>query len=248
MKNINQYLLLAFQILAHISLIAAIFTFSLSDWGISFFIYFLTGCLGISITFHRYLSHKSWKAPKWWIYVGSLLGFWGIVGSPIAWANNHIAHHRYVDTEKDPHSPKWMPWWKVQWFSMLTSFQSFRFAVKNINPFQIFLHKYYFLLHFLILISLFFAGGLYLVMVVYLVPSAILWNIASLINTVNHSKFGYRNFETKDSSVNNILTGFLAWGEGWHNNHHARPGNSSFGFLKSEFDISYHIIRVLEVK
>lgn len=242
MKNINQYLLLLFQVLAHISLVIAFFTFSLTDWGISIFIYFLTGCLGVSITFHRYLSHKSWNAPAWWIYLGSLFGFYGLVGSPLAWSNNHIAHHRYVDTEKDPHSPVCQPWWKVQWFSMLTSLTTMRFATKNINPFQIFLHKNYFLLHALILLSLVIIFGIHVSMVVYLVPAAILWNLASLVNTLNHSKFGYRNFETKDSSVNSVVTGILTWGEGWHNNHHAYPGKSSFKLKKHELDISSFII------
>lgn len=244
----NQYLLFSFQLLAHVALIAALFTFSLADWGVSFFVYFLTGCLGVSVTFHRYLSHKSWKAPQWWIYLGSLFGFWGIVGSPIAWANNHIAHHRYVDTDKDPHSPVMMPWWKVQWFSMLTSFESFRFATKNINPFQVFLHKYYFHIHALILLLLIAFVGIHLTMMIYLVPAALLWNFASLVNTINHSKFGYRNFETKDSSVNNPITGILAWGEGWHNNHHAYPGKSSFKEKSYEFDISGIIINFIGKK
>jgi len=239
--------LFIFQFLAHVSLIAAIFLFSFFDWGISFFVYFLTGCLGVSVTFHRFLAHKSWKPPQWWVYIGSVLGFWGIVGSPIAWANNHVAHHKYVDTEKDPHSPLFMPWWKVQWLAMFTSYGSFRFALSNLNKFQMFLHKYYFVIHFLILVGLLVIFGLHITMVCYLVPAAILWNASSLINTINHN-VGYRNFETKDSSTNNIGTGYLIWGEGWHNNHHARPGNYSFKVKWWEFDLSSLIIKLIRIK
>ncbi len=243
----NQRLLFFFQLLAHIALVCALFTFSLVDWGASFFVYFLTGCLGVSVTFHRYLAHKSWKPPQWWIYIGSLIGTWGIVGSPVAWANNHVAHHRYVDTEKDPHSPSFMPWWKVQWLAMFTSMTSFRFATSNLNKFQIFLHKNYFYLHTAILITLLIVIGLHLTMVWYLVPAAILWNAASMINTINH-KFGYRNFESRDSSTNHLLTGYLMWGEGWHNNHHQAPGNSNFSVKPHEFDLSHRIIKLLNKK
>jgi len=240
--------LFLFQLLAHISLIAGIFTFSFYDWGIAFFIYFLTGCLGVSITFHRLLSHKSWKAPKWFTYLGSLFGFYGLVGSPIAWANNHIAHHKYTDTDKDPHSPKFMPWWKVQWLAMFTSYERMRFVTSNLNKFQIFLHRYYFYIHTLILVTLLAIFGIHATMVFYLVPAAILWNMASFINTINHSGMGYRNFDTPESSVNNWFTGYFIWGEGWHNNHHAYPGKSSFKHKSHEIDISSHIIGLLEKK
>lgn len=245
----EKYYLLIFQIIAHLSLIVSIFIFSFTDWIIVALIYFLTGCLGVSITYHRYLSHKSWNAPKWWIYIGSVFGFWGLVGSPLAWSNNHIAHHKYVDTINDPHSPIIMPWWKVQWLSMITSMDRLRFSNRNVNPFQIFLHKNYFKIHMGIMISMIILFGIHYTFVLYLVPAAVLWNMSSLINTLNHLKrFGYRNFDTKDSSTNNLITGFLAWGEGWHNNHHAYPGKADFGKKWFEFDLSYYIIRLLDSK
>lgn len=243
----QKYYLLLFQIMAHVCLIYALFSFAPFEWAISFFIYFLTGCLGISVTYHRYLAHKSWNAPKWWIYLGSVLGFYGITGSPIAWANNHVAHHRYVDTDKDPHSPKIMPWWKVQWFSMLTPYENFRFAIKNMNPFQNMLHKYYFLFHSIILLSFLVFGGLHITAIFYLVPAAILWNLSNLVNTLNHS-IGYRNHDTNDSSTNHVVTGILSWGEGWHNNHHAKSGKAQFGEKWWEFDISYLFISLLKQK
>lgn len=245
---ISKYLLFFGQVLAHIALIAALFTFSFADWGISFFVYFLTGCLGISVTYHRYISHRSWQPPKWWIYVGSLLGFYGLVGSPLAWANNHVAHHRYTDTEKDPHSPMFQPWWKVQWGSMFTSYTGLRYCTKHMNTFQIFIHKNYFYIHAVILVTLLLLLGVHMTMVVYLVPAAILWNMASLVNTINHSKFGYRNFNTRDSSVNNFITGYMTFGEGWHNNHHSSPGKYNFSARWWEFDISKIIISLLNQK
>lgn len=240
------YLLFTFQLLAHIGLVWFLFNMSFATVAIVLFIYFLTGGLGVSVTYHRLLSHKSWNAPLWWRYVGSLLGFWALIGSPLAWANNHIAHHRYVDTAKDPHSPKIYPWWKVQWLSMLTSYPSFRFAASNMTKFQMFLHRYYFHLHILILISLISVFGLWVTVVVYLAPAAVTWNMAGLINTLNHSNFGYKTYDTPDSSVNNIFSGIFVFGEGWHNNHHRFPGRAKFGEKWWELDIGAIAISLLK--
>jgi fatty-acid desaturase len=58
----------------------------------------------------------------------------------------------------------------------------------------------------------------------------------NLINVMGHKKLliGYRNYETSDQSVNNIITGYLCWGQGWHNNHHYNPKSFDFGFSISK--------------
>jgi stearoyl-CoA desaturase (delta-9 desaturase) len=248
--NFRNFFLLFGQILAHVALFAAPFFLTGVDWLIVLLLYFVGGCLGGTITYHRLLSHKSWNAPAWWYYFGSICGAWFLIGSPLAWSNNHIAHHRYVDTEKDPHSPAQLGFFRVQWLSMMNTYSSFRFAVKNMNNFQVFLHKKYELIHVCIFLSLLVFLGLKWVMILYLVPSAIIWNMASLVNTLNHTPFiGYRNFESKDSSRNNFLTGWLVWGEGWHNNHHMYPGKSNFGGVRWwEIDIANLIIKLIERK
>jgi fatty-acid desaturase len=242
------YFLLAGQLAAFIALCAAPWFFTGTDWLIVLLMYFVGGCLGGSVTFHRLLSHRSWSAPAWWYYVGSLCGMIFLIGSPLAWANNHISHHRNVDTEKDPHSPKHMGWLRVQFLSMLHTEQSLRYGLRNVNPFQVFLHKHYVVLHMLYAFTLFMLGGLWAVSVFYLVPSAVIWHMASLINTVNHTGMpgNYRRHASKDSSFNNLFTGVCVWGEGWHNNHHAWPGRARFGDKWWELDISHLVIRILE--
>jgi stearoyl-CoA desaturase (delta-9 desaturase) len=53
----------------------------------------------------------------------------------------------------------------------------------------------------------------------------------NLVNVFGHSKggIGYRNYETKDNSYNNLFLGYFAWGQGWHNNHHYDPKSFDFG-------------------
>jgi fatty-acid desaturase len=70
------------------------------------------------------------------------------------------------------------------------------------------------------------------------------WHITWSINSVTHL-WGYRNYDTRDSSRNNLVMGFLANGEGWHNNHHAHPSSARHGHKWWEFDIGWLTIRLL---
>lgn len=247
MNKLGAKALLFAQVLAHAALVYGVFAFSLADWGLVFLIYFITGCLGMSITFHRLLSHKSFKCPRWFEIVGTLAASYGLTGSSIAWVNNHRAHHRYADTERDPHAPSHLGYANVQWLSMFSSNKHLRY-VKHLrnDKFHVFMHKYYFHLHFAVLLAFLLLGGIHAAAVFYLAPAAILWNAGSFINTICHSPFGYTNYKLKDKSKNNPVLGILMWGEGYHNNHHALPGSAKFGHRWYEFDISWQLIKVIE--
>lgn len=237
--------LFLFQVLAHLSLIYGIFFFSLSAWLVVFFVYFLTGCIGVSITYHRFLSHRSFHSPRWFEILGTLLASYGLVGSSLAWVNNHRSHHRHVDKIGDPHSPTVYGALKVQWLSMFTSEKSFRYIRQYLKDnFHLITHKYYFYIHLVLLILLILTVGWYVTAMIYLAPAAVLWNAGSLINTVCHLRYGYRNHNLPDNSSNNIFLGYFVWGEGWHNNHHHSPANSKFGQKWWEFDISYYILSI----
>ena len=68
----------------------------------------------------------------------------------------------------------------------------------------------------------------------YLAPNFILWHAGSSINSINHM-FGSKDHETDDNSRNNLFTGYLVWGEGWHNTHHANPSASYIGGTLAEY-------------
>lgn len=235
--------LLFLQIVAHACLVYMLFSGTALMWAATIFVYFVTGCLGITVTYHRLLSHKAWNPPAWWRIFGSLCGFYGVVGSPLAWVATHRAHHRDSDGPLDPHSPLHKPWWKVQWLSMYESV-NVRYAVDLLrSPFHVFLHKHYFAIHAVIIYILLMIDPLVAVCC-YFAPAAILWNAGSAVNTVGHL-WGYRNTETKDNSQCNPLLGYFVWGEGWHNNHHASPASASFQKKWWEYDIGYQIIRLV---
>jgi fatty-acid desaturase len=242
----DQYFLLVAQIIAHLSIIPMIIYGSWYHWLLGFGVYFITGCFGMTITYHRLLSHKSWNAPKWFEYFGSLAGTYGLTGSTIGWVAIHKEHHHYTDQEGDPHSPVHLGFFRVQWLSMFET-PNPRYVVRLIrSKFHAFLHKWYFALHLAIAVIWYLIDPMLLVSA-YLFPAMILWNAGSFINTLTHMT-GYRNWETTDNSTNIPLLGILMWGEGWHNNHHHDPQNPSFKHKWWEFDLGGWFIKKLEQK
>jgi stearoyl-CoA desaturase (delta-9 desaturase) len=242
-KKIQLFIL---QLICHVFLVWAIFNFTLVDWACTFFVYFLTGCLGGTVTYHRYYSHKSFKFKYDWVRKFFVLcACWGVSGDPIAWVNNHRQHHRLTDKPGDPHSPTVFGFVKVQWFSMFHSYTNLRFVPDMIrDKFLVFIHEHYYKMHWLILVS-FCLIDIKLAAVFYLVPAAVVWNMGSFTNTINHA-LGYRNHETKDLSTNFLPLGYLVWGEGWHNNHHNMPSAKRFGERWWEFDMGYQVIKLVE--
>ncbi len=240
----GSHILLLLQIMAHLGLAHLLFYGSLFQWAVAFSIYFLTGCLGMSITFHRLLSHKSFKSPRWFKNLGIALGTIGLTGSAIAWVAVHREHHCHPDKTGDPHSPNISPWWQIQFFSM---YHKPRLRiVKDLlkDPYIVFFHRHYLAIQALYVLPLFILSP-YSVVYAYLAPAALLWHGGSFINTLGHI-WGYRNYKTRDNSKNNPILGILMWGEGWHNNHHARPNYKSFRRKFWELDLSAAIIHFIE--
>ncbi len=239
----DSYFLLFFQLLAHISIIPLIIYGQWYHFFAVFIVYFITGCFGMTMTFHRLLSHKSWNPPAWFEKFGTLVGSYGLTGSSIAWVAIHREHHHYTDKEKDPHSPEHHGFVRVQWLSMFDKVNP-RYSAHLIkNQFHLWLHKNYFILHSIIFVSLLILDPMILISC-YLAPAAILWNMGSFVNTLNHM-IGYRNHDTNDKSTNIYWLGYLMWGEGWHNNHHAYPNDAKFKNKWWEFDVGWFFIKLL---
>ena len=238
--------LFVLQLLAHVGLVYGFFNFTVAEWAYVLCVYFFTGCIGVSITLHRYMSHAAFRMPRWLEIFGVMCSTYGIIGSSLAWVNNHRAHHRYADQEGDPHSPTVHGFLKVQWFSMFISATKFRYMRKFIaDSFHVFMHRYYFAIHAAIIVTFLVFTSWHVLAVFYLAPAAVLWNAGSSINTLGHSPLGYVNHKIKDFSKNNFLLGYCVWGEGWHNNHHYLPARASFQDRWWEVDISALVIKLI---
>jgi stearoyl-CoA desaturase (delta-9 desaturase) len=221
---------------------------SMAQWATAFGLYFVYGCVGIAVTFHRYLSHGSFKMSKWQERVFSFAGHLAGTGSAIDWVNKHHAHHRFSDTDRDPHSPR-NGIWNMLTLGYKTAPRPRGKAVMRLvaDPYYRWLHNNYLLLHMMWVVCLFAAFGLSGVLFGHLVPVAFVVFASLLTNLLGHT-WGEQRYDTKDDSRNNALAGLLAWGEGWHNNHHRFPGRPNFGEKWWELDVSAFVIRLIQQK
>ncbi len=211
-------------------------------WFVAIFAYFLTGCVGLTVTLHRALTHRSVIFPRPIEYLFTWMGIVGSTGSSIAWTAMHRAHHANVDGEADPHAPGKLGW------SILFSVYDYEFNplhAKHLlrDPVHLFFHRFYLPLLFVWGIS-FYVVHPNLFLFAFCIPIFLQITISNLTSVLTHSH-GYRTFETKDESANNWLIALVAWGEGWHNNHHARPANAIFQHKWWEIDMGGVFIRSL---
>ncbi len=239
----EQNLLFAAQLVAHFAVVPMFFYASFQDYIQSVVVYSLFFCVGISMTYHRLVSHKSWSPPKGFEYIGSCLGALCLQGSPLAWAAMHREHHRFADSTKDPHAPKGNVF-NAHFLSMYHEPKLRYILDYKSSHFQHWLHRNYWALNITYALTVCLLFGPFAVISLFLFPAVLSWHAASLVNTLCHM-FGYRNFVTRDRSTNVWWVALFNFGEGWHNNHHANPQNPYFGRNLWEIDPSGLFIRLL---
>jgi fatty-acid desaturase len=237
-------------VLVHALAIAAIPFFSWSAFGVCMLLLFTISPLGVTLTYHRLLTHRSFKVPQWLEYILATIGALSGQGSPLLWVAEHRIHHKYSDTSNDPHSAQ---------EGFFHAHMGHLFYVKDHHceetmlryvpdlkkqAYYRFLHKYNVWIAFSILPILYAMGGWSFVMWGGFVRVALMLHFTWFVNSATHT-WGYRNFETRDASRNCWWVALLSAGEGWHNNHHAQPNCAAHGREWWEFDLTYSIIRVL---
>lgn len=193
---------------------------------LSVILYYILGILGINIGFHRLLSHRSFTTYRPVYYILTLLGTVTAMGSSLAWVAVHRQHHRFSDTNLDPHSPHHLGTIKA-WLGFWGNFKIDLRNCKDLrkDSFHRFLHKNYILIQLLYVLILMSFDPL-LVIFVYAIPSVLVFHSAGAFDSIAHMH-GYRSYNTKDQSRNSWIANIITMGEGWHNNHHANPGSYS---------------------
>ena len=226
--------------------------------------WFLTG-LGITIGFHRMLTHRSFDTHNWnrllWAGIGTL----ALEGPPLAWCAVHRKHHQHSDHEGDPHSPHlheegvmgaikgfwhahagWL--FSQNWDDSLV--EKYAPDLKKIKGMQSFT-KYYL---FWIIASLAIPGliGGLVRMSWQGALLGFLWgglgrvflthHVTWSVNSICHI-FGKQDYHSDDDSRNNFIFGILSHGEGWHNNHHAFPTSARHGLKWWQWDTSWMLIK-----
>ncbi len=227
--------------------------FSWSALGVTIFLHWLFGSIGICLGYHRLLSHRSFQVPKWLEYAIAILGALAIQGGPIFWVAGHRLHHAYTeDEDKDPYSSKRGFWWShMQWilyprseFFEPETYKRFAPELAR-DPFYCWLNRYFLLLQIPLGILLYVLGGWSFVIYGIFVRSVLLWHSTWLINSATHL-WGYCNFKLDDNSRNLWWAAILTYGEGWHNNHHADPKVAKAGLNWWEIDMTWWAIKGLQ--
>ena len=229
---------------------------------------FLWRSIFLSISYHRYFSHRSYKTSRAFQFFLALAGSICMQRGALWWAANHRKHHQYSDTELDPHSPVAHGFWyaHIGWVMRKDSFITDYSRVKDFDPFPElkWLNEKSDLLHALFALLLIISGevlrffrpelstsGLQLLLWGYLISGLLHLHTIFLVNSLTHLR-GRRDYEVpqregRDNSHNIGWLAYLTAGEGWHHNHHSFPQSARVGLRWWEFDLGWMVLKMLRL-
>ncbi len=233
----------------HVGAVAAFAYFSWTNLAVMLLLYVMTG-LGVTVGYHRLLAHRSFRVPPWLEYTLATSGVIALQGSPTTWVSDHRQHHFHSDRDHDPHDINrgllyaHMGWIFFERPREAEHRRKLRMARDLMaDPYYRWLDRYHYVPGLAVGAALLLIGGLPLFLWGFCLRLVVLYHSTWLVNSAAHA-WGYRNFEDA-KGANNWLVALLAFGEGWHNNHHAWPGSARHGMRRWEVDVSWWLIATL---
>jgi len=217
---------------------------------------------GIAMGFHRYFTHGSFKAVRWFKIALAVAGSMGIEGPVLNWVADHRRHHKYSDAEGDPHSPwRFGTDWKALAKGLAYAHIGWLFGQDRTNQEKfvpdwladrdiVTVSRLFAPLSAASLLAPALIGGLWswswlgaltAFFWASLVRVAFLHHVTWSINSICHT-FGKEEFDVRDKSRNVNWLAVLSFGESWHNLHHADPTCARHGVLKGQIDIAARLI------
>jgi stearoyl-CoA desaturase (Delta-9 desaturase) len=211
--------------------------------------------------YHRYFSHKTYRTNRFWQFIFAVVGNAAVQRGPLWWASHHRHHHRFADTDEDPHSPSRDGfWWShIGW---LTSDRHFPTRAKYVKDWARF-PELAWLNRFDTVVPVLLAAGLYafgallqahapqlgtsgpqMLIWGFFISSAVLFHGTVTINSLDHM-IGSRRYPTPDTSRNNWVLALITLGEGWHNNHHHYAISARQGFFWWEIDVTFYLLQLM---
>jgi fatty-acid desaturase len=240
-----------FMVAFHLGAVTALFFFTWKALLLAVVLAWVSGSLGIGMGYHRLLTHRSFKAPKWAEYFLTVCGTLALEGGPIAWVATHRIHHQNTDKEGDPHSPRdgglWahMGWIFTGKAMHNSSGELFRFVPDlRKDKFYVWISKWHWVPLTLLGVAVFAIGGWSCLLWAIFFRTVVGLHATWLVNSATHI-WGSRRFPTRDTSTNSLWVALLTFGEGWHNNHHAAPRSARHGLAWHEFDMNWYGILAL---
>jgi stearoyl-CoA desaturase (delta-9 desaturase) len=213
---------------------------------------YLVTCLGIGIGYHRLLTHRGFVCPRWLRRTLAWMGGAALQGGPSRWVSMHRRHHQTADREGDPHTPLegffhghvgWVMRWDEQ--DAADHHKLVPDVTGQDRWMRVMDKGLLFMLPWALTGLLCFAvAGWRGVLWGTFIRTLALWHVTWCVNSICH-RWGRRPNKTRDESGNVWWVGLLSLGEGWHNNHHARPAAALHGWRWYEIDVSGYVIRLL---
>jgi stearoyl-CoA desaturase (delta-9 desaturase) len=237
-----------------------------TDLAIMAAMYVLTA-LGVTLGFHRLLTHRSFQTHKPTEYALAALGSVAVQGPVMTWVADHRKHHAHTDKEGDPHSPhghgggfkgavKGLWYAHMGWlFDRAGQADPARYARDLHEDRGMHVIQRTFWVWVLLGIAIPFGLGLAIEGSVTGGVVAALWggpvrifllhHVTWSINSVCHF-FGTRRFAVDDHSTNVFWLSVLSMGESWHHNHHAFPRSARHGLRWWEVDPTAYVIKAMK--
>jgi stearoyl-CoA desaturase (Delta-9 desaturase) len=240
---------------------------SVNDLAIAAVMYLATA-IGITVGFHRLLTHRSFQTSKPLEYTFAVLGSVAVQGPVISWVADHRKHHAHTDAEGDPHSPHvghesglrgvvaglWHA--HAGWLMSTQGRADWKRHAADLHEDSgmRLISRQFVPLVFLTL-ALPAAAGYLISGTLAGAATGLLWgglvriffvhHVTWSVNSVCHY-FGTRRFATEDRSTNVFWLALPSLGESWHHNHHAFPRSAVHGLRRWEIDPSALVISALE--
>jgi stearoyl-CoA desaturase (Delta-9 desaturase) len=266
-EQIALYVFVVVPFLALAAVVPAVWGWGLSWTDVTLFaVFYVLSGLGITVGYHRYFTHGSFKANRALRIALAVAGSMAIQGPVVQWVADHRRHHAFSDREGDPHSPwrygddlralaKGMFHAHIGWLFDRRQTNPARYAPDLLKDTALVRTSDLFVAWAFLSLALpaligglatmswtgawtaFFWAGLVRVALLHHVT----WSINSICHTV-----GARPFTARDRSTNFWPLALLSFGESWHNLHHADPTCARHGVLRGQIDISARVIWAFE--
>jgi stearoyl-CoA desaturase (delta-9 desaturase) len=229
-------------------------------------VFYVISGLGITVGYHRYFTHSSFKAKRGLRVALAVAGSLAMQGPVITWVSDHRRHHKYSDREGDPHSPwkygtdakalaRGLFWAHIMWLFDPNQTSHEKFSpdlladrdIKRVDSLFAPLVGVSLLVPALIggLWGMSWHGAIEAFFWAGLVRVTLLHHVTWSINSICHT-FGDTEFQSRDKSRNVSWLAVASFGESWHNLHHADPTCARHGALKGQVDPSARVIWTFE--
>jgi len=235
-------------VLVHVGCVAAIWTGVTVEAIVLAVALYLVRMFAITAGFHRLFSHRSYRTSRIFQFLLGFVAESSAQSGLIWWAAKHREHHRYSDTELDPHSPVAHGFFlsHVGWIFHRRSHQPDLSLVPDLTrlPELRWLDRHRYLPAILLAAACWAVAGWPGLVVGFAWSTVATWHGTFAINSLAHVH-GRQRYVTGDESRNNFWLALITLGEGWHNNHHWYQGSTRQGFRWWEVDLTFYVLKAL---